>query len=182
MKGRKSNEKPAFPEGMLEAVVTGDKRITKTLIPAAEGIKTAISFNEFQKLRAELPDLPLEELVKIWKSRLDLAGSDYAAELVNHLQGLHDDFAAVGWYRTRDDKFGEVQKVGLGPTTDERVAIAGNLTAFRHRDVIKTLLIWARAIRPTLTKTKCYELWQKLRHRKRYIELKKQIESNREYF
>jgi hypothetical protein len=167
---------------MLEAVTTGDKRIQKTLIPAVEGIKTAISFNEFQKLRGEFPDLPLEEIVKIWASRVNLAGDDYAATLVDHLGSLHDDFAAVGWYRTRDDKFGEVQKIGLGPTTDERLAIAGNLAAFRNRAVIKTLLIWARAIRPTLTKTKCYELWQKLRHRKRYQELKKHIESNREFF
>jgi hypothetical protein len=140
-----------------------------------------VTFNEFQALRAEFPDLPLEEIVKIWASRVNFAGSDYAAALVDHLQSLHNDFAAVGWLRTRDDKFGEVQKIGLGPTADERKAIIG-LTSFRHRDVIKTLRTWASAIRPSLTQTACYSLWQKLRHRQRYKDLKKHINESREYF
>jgi hypothetical protein len=182
VKGRKSNETPAFPEGMLEAVVATDKRITKELVPAAQAIKKAVSFNEFQKLRREFPGMPLEELVKIWHSRVNLAGSDYTYSLLTHMRSLYADFAAVGWFRTRDDKHGEVQRIGIGPTTDERVSIARNLTAFRHRDVIKTLQVWANAIRPSLTKSACYGLWNKLRHRKRYQDFKKHIDSNREFF
>src|SRR5262245_30628441 len=128
---------------MLEAVVTGDERIQTELVPAAQAIKGVVTFNEFQKIRTENPGASADEVIQIWAKRVNQAGDAYASKLKDHLKSLFDDFAAAGWFRTRDDKFGEVQKIGLGPTTDERVAIAGNLAAFRNRAVIKTLLFWA---------------------------------------
>src|SRR5262245_1882630 len=122
MTGRKPNDRPVYREGDLEAIVSRDKRIKK-LIPAAEGIKTAISFNEFQALRAEFPDLPLGEIVKIWKSRVDLAGSDYAAEMVAHLQTLHDDLMAGARFMSMDSAEGVPQRIGLRPTTDDARSI-----------------------------------------------------------
>jgi hypothetical protein len=184
-KGRQPNEKPVFPEGLLEAVVVGDKRIKKTLIPAADGIRGAITFNAFQALRAEFPDASVDEILGIWKSRLDQAGDAYASKLTDHLQGLHDDFMAVARLRSPDDRGGIPQKVGLGPTTEERASILGSfvnrLTAFRgggwSRDpegltIIESLRLWARANRPIFTKTAAFNLWhKKLRFRERYKDL-----------
>src|SRR5262249_13457021 len=145
--GRKTGESAAFPEGMLEAIVTGDERIKKELIPAAEAIKASVSFDTFQRILADNPGASQEQIVKICAAKVNKAGDTYAEKLGTQLCSLFDDFMAVARFRTRDDKFSEPQKFGIGPTTDERVAINGayRLAAFRNREVIKTLRIWAGA-------------------------------------
>lgn len=188
MKGRRPNGRPVYKEGDLEAIVSRDQR-AKKLIPGAEAIKSAISFNEFQALRAEFPDLPLEEIVKIWASRVDLAGADYAAELVGHLQTLHDDLMVGARFMSMDSAEGVPQRVGLRPTSDDARTINSwfldKLAAFRsgawRRDpdglsIIESLRLWVRANRPEFTKSAAFDIWhKKLRFRKKYRDFEKYL-------
>lgn len=180
--GRDTNERPAFPEQMLESVVTGDQRIHKDLAPAAKAIKDKVTFAEFQGIRAENPGASADEIIKLWKAEIDKAGDTYAAKLSAHLKSLFDDFMAVARFRTRDDRHGEAQRVGIGPSSDESKAIL-SLSTFRNIAVIKTLKLWASAIRPSITKTSAFQHWhKKLRFRKRYKEFEKHINETREFF
>jgi hypothetical protein len=188
MTGRQPNDKPVYKEGDLEAIVAKDARIKK-LIPAGEAIKDSISFNAFQALRAEFPDLPVGEIIKIWKSRIDLHGADYAAALVNHLQALHDDLMAGARFMSMDGAQGVPQRVGLRPTTDDARKInnwfTDRLAAFRKggwkRDpeglsIIESIRLWAKANRMEFTKTAAFNVWHdKLRFRKRYRALEKYL-------
>ena len=180
--GRKTNERPAFPEGQLEAVVSADERIQKELVPAAQAIKDTVSFAEFQAIRAENPGASADEIIQIWKAEIDKAGDTYASKLSAHIRGLFDDIMCVARFRSRDTKHGEQQKIGLGPTTDERRAIL-SLTTFRNIAVIRPLKLWASANWHKFTKHAAADYWhKKLRFRKRYKEFEKHINESREYF
>jgi hypothetical protein len=180
-KGRQPNEKPVYREGELEAIVTRDERI-KEIVPSANGIAASVSFNAFQALRAEFPDASVDEILQIWKSRVDKAGDAYASKLTGHLQSLHDDFMAVARLRSLDAKDGVPQKVGMRPTTDDARSINGwfldRLRAFRGRfdreglGIIEAVRLWAGANRHKFTKTAASWAWHgRLRFRQRYMDI-----------